>query len=399
MKKKIILITIIIINIILITLGSVKLYNYIKIKNAKIEVVLKEDLTLEFTNKKKVSDFIISINGTIINDYEIDSTKLGPKKVKFQFINDENIKLSYNFYINIVDTVPPLVWINDTYNLKKGSSLNILEKVLCGDNYDSNPNCFIEGEYNAEKVGKYNLTFKAIDNSNNITSKNFILNVYDKNINNKTSNANTDFNEIIKKHKNINTRIGLDVSEWQGEIDFEKIKQAGVEFIFIRVGGTRGTGKEYFIDKRFKENIEKANEYDIPVGIYFFSYANTSELAIKDAKWVLEQIKGYKVDLPIVFDWEDWSDFNSYNMSFYELTKMATDFFDIVEKEGYEGMLYSSKSYLEKIWLPIENKIWLAHYTDKTDYKGNYKIWQLCNDGKIDGINGYVDINVMYEES
>ena len=67
-----------------------------------------------------------------------------------------------------------------------------------------------------------------------------------------------------------------------------------------------------------------------------------------------------------------------------------------LEKKGYKAMLYSSKNYLEKIWLPTKYPKWLAHYTEKTDYQGKYKFWQLCNDGKISGINGPVDINIMY---
>lgn len=404
MKKKIILITILIINITLIIIGSIKLYNYIRIKNAKIEVILTDTLSLEFTDKKKVSDFISSINGKIIDDYIIDSTKLGKKEIKFKFINEENIKLDYSFYINVVDTVVPLIWINSSYSVKVGNEINIIESVLCGDNYDSNPKCFIEGAYDTNKVGNYDLVFKAIDNSGNETKKEFTLKVYESNISslNSSNSSNsyspsyTDFNEVVKNYKNDNTKIGLDVSEWQGEIDFEKIKNAGVEFIFIRVGGTKGTNKDYFLDSTFKQNIENANKYNIPAGIYFFSYANSSKSSIKDAKWVLNQIKGYKIDLPIVFDWEDWSDFNEYNVSFYELTKLATDFIDTIEKAGYKGMLYSSKSYLENIWMPIDDEIWLAHYTKETNYKGNYKVWQLCNNGQIDGIDGFVDINIMY---
>ena len=76
---------------------------------------------------------------------------------------------------------------------------------------------------------------------------------------------------------------------------------------------------------------------------------------------------------------------------------MAESFLETIEDAGYEGMLYSSKSYLENIWLPTKYDIWLAHYTIQTNYQGKYKLWQLCENGKIDGIDGAVDINVMYE--
>ena len=165
----------------------------------------------------------------------------------------------------------------------------------------------------------------------------------------------------------------------------------------IRVGYTNGIDGEYILDTKFIQNIEAANKYDIDAGVYFYSYANSIESAKKDAKWVLKQIKDYNIKLPIAFDWEEWNNFNDYNLSFFGLTNMAEVFLDTIEKSGYNGMLYSSKSYLENIWLPTDHDIWLAHYTDNTDYNGEYKMWQLCNNGKIDGINGDVDIDIMYK--
>lgn len=398
MKNKIILITIILINLIIITFGTIKLYNYIKIKTAKIEIELVDDLTLEFNQVKKVSDYIKSINGNIIDDYEIITTKLGTKEIEFKFINEDNIKLNYKFNINVVDKKPPIIWLGSTYNIKKDSEDNIVDKVLCGDDFDPNPNCYIEGNYDLNTIGKYPLEFIAIDSSGNKNTQKFTLNVYDKLNSTSSSNGNvyTDFNKVKELYKAEDTKIGLDVSAWQGTIDFEKLKNSGVEFIFIRVGGTIGIEGEYFLDQEFKRNIEEANKYDIPVGIYFYSYANSNEKARENAEWVLKQIKGYKIDLPIAFDWEEWDEFNDYNLSFYNLTSMAKEFINVVEESGYKGMLYSSKSYLENMWFPIEQDIWLAHYTEQTDYIGKYKVWQLCNNGKIDGIDGYVDINVMY---
>ena len=305
---------------------------------------------------------------------------------------------NYKFNINVVDKKPPIIWLGSTYNIKKDSEDNIVDKVLCGDDFDPNPNCYIEGNYDLNTIGKYPLEFIAIDSSGNKNTQKFTLNVYDKLNSTSSSNGNTytDFNKVKELYKAEDTKIGLDVSAWQGTIDFEKLKNSGVEFIFIRVGGTIGIEGEYFLDQEFKRNIEEANKYDIPVGLYFYSYANSNEKARENAEWVLKQIKGYKIDLPIAFDWEEWDEFNDYNLSFFNLTSMAKEFINVVEESGYKGMLYSSKSYLENMWFPIEQDIWLAHYTEQTDYIGKYKVWQLCNNGKIDGIDGYVDINVMY---
>lgn len=401
MKKKIILITIIIINLIIISFGGIKLYNYIRVKNAKIEVKLKEDLTLEFNSNKKVSDFIENINGKILDDYEIDSTKLGKKNITFRFINDENIKLTYTYSINIIDTVKPVIWLGNSYSLPVGSDVDIAENVLCGDNEDNNPNCYIEGEYDVKTPGTYPLEFIAKDRSGNENIQKFTLTVYEPSESNSSSNQEkivTKFEDVVGKYKTDQTKIGIDISEWQGDVDFKKLKDAGVEFVIIRVGGTKGKDGEYFLDSKFKQNIENANKYDIDAGIYFYSYANSSKKAKENAKWVLKQIKGYDVKLPIAFDWEEWSNFNKYNLSFFNLTSMAEDYINVITNAGYKGMLYSSKSYLESIWLKTNSEIWLAHYTDETNYEGDYKYWQLCNNGQVDGINGDVDIDIMYEK-
>lgn len=394
MKKKIIGI----VGLLLLLILSYFLYNYFRIKYAKIEVTLVENLTLEFSEKKHVSDYITSINGKIIDDYIIDSTKLGNKEVAFTFINDDHIKVKYSYIIEVVDTVEPLIWLGSSYSVAVGSDINLTDKILCGDNYDNRPNCYIEGDYDLNTVGIYPLVFKAIDSSGNEESVAFDLNVYQPSntVSPPTSKTVTHFSDIVSKHKNESTKIGIDVSSWQGEIDFEKIKNAGVEFIIVRVGGTKGTNGAYFLDKQFKRNMEEANQYGIDVGIYFYSYSDSLEGAKKDAEWVIEQIRDYKVTLPIAFDWEEWAYFNDYNMSFFGLTNMADVFLSTIEASGYQGMLYSSKLYLEKVWLETDYDIWLAHYTGQTNYEGPYKIWQLCDNGKIDGIDGFVDINVMY---
>ena len=281
--------------------------------------------------------------------------------------------------------------------LLSGEDINLLDKIFCGDNADDSPARYIEGFYDLNTTQDYPLTFIAVDSSGNETRKDFTLKVVENNSSKPKDKTVTLFSDIIEKHKTDETLIGIDISKWQEDVDFEKIKNEGVEFVFIRVGTAKGTNGEYVLDPKFERNITEANKYDIPVGIYYYSYANSVEHSICDAEWVLEQIRDYKVDLPIVFDWEDWNNFNSYQMSFYKLTASATAFLDTCDSHGYDGMLYSSKSYLEKIWLPVSYPIWLAHYTEKTNYNGDYMVWQLCEDGEIEGIQNPVDINVLYK--
>lgn len=370
------------------------------IKNAKIIVTLKEDLTASFFSEKRVSDYIEYINGSIVDDYLIDTTKVGEQDISFEYINEENIKIPYSYKITIKDETPPDIWLGNYKTITTEYEGNLLDDIVCADNIDDNPTCEIIGEYNTKKVGEYKLTFKAQDYSGNQTIKDFTLKVVNPQTGSSSSGTTykrTEFSDVIKNYKTDNTKIGIDVSSWQGDINFEAVKEAGVEFVFIRVGSTRGIEGEYFVDKKFHQNIQGFNEVGIPVGIYFYSYANSKEKAIQDANWVLEQIEGYKIDLPIAYDWESWSFYNEFNQSFFSLSMGAKAYLDTMKDAGYEGILYSSKNYLEKVWFDIGYDVWLAHYTSNTSYTGPYKYWQMCSNGKIDGIAGNVDINIYYE--
>lgn len=406
MKKKRVILTIIII-FSLITLSIIGYISYqrYRIANATIKVKLKKDLNIEVYSKVKLKDLIESINGKIAKNFSIDTTKLGSQDISFTYINDENIKLSYKFKIKIVDTTPPVISMYNNYSRPVNYEGNIAEELFCGDNYDDNPKCEIVGEYNLNEPGTYPVTFTATDSSGNTKSYNFNLNIYQKSSSSSSDDSNdssseietTSFSDIVTKFKSKKTKIGIDVSHWQGDIDFKKVKSSGVEFAFIRVGSQKGINGKYYLDNKFKQNIKGFTKQKIPVGIYFYSYANSKKAAIKEAKWIIKQIKKYKIDLPIVFDWENWSFYQEFNLSFYHLTEMANAFISTVEKAGYQGMLYSSKNYLENIWFPSKKKVWLAHYTDQTNYEGPYKFWQLCSNGKVDGIaDNTVDINIMY---
>lgn len=397
-NKKLILIICIVVGIILLSVGGFLLYKYIEIKNAVVKVVLKDNLEADFADTLRVSSFIESINGKIVDDYYLNTDSLGKKKIDFEYINDDGIKIKYNYEINVVDREAPLIWLGKSYNVTRGSEDNLIDKIMCGDNYDNNPKCVIEGDYNLDNVGSYNLVFKATDSSGNVSKKKFILNVNEASSKKESNGVKsvTEFSDVIKNYKNDNTQIGIDVSKWQGDIDFSKLKSAGVEFVIIRIGSSTGINGENFIDSKFIQNIKNANSVGIPVGVYFYSYANSVDRAISDAKWIIENIKDYKVELPIAFDWENWGSFNTYELSFFGLTNMAKGFMDTVKDAGYDAMLYSSKTYLENIWMSVDYPVWLAHYTKNTNYAGDYSYWQICSNGRVDGINGDVDIDIRY---
>lgn len=399
-KKIIIVISITIVTILVILLLS-KLYNIWRIAHAEIIVQLHDNLEVSVFEDVHLSNFIEYINGNLITDKKIDTTKVGEKEISFQYINDDNIKVPYTFTINIVDKTPPLIYSSSSLTVTKGYTGNIETELFCGDNYDNQPTCEIIGTYDVNIPGTYSLVFKGTDSSGNTSTNNFNLIVKEKTPNTgsskPTSTPTQAFSDIVSKYKSEKTKIGLDVSHWQGDIDFQKVKDAGVEFVFIRVGSQRGIGGEYFVDNKFERNIKGFKEVGIPVGVYFYSYANSNLAAKVEAEWVLKQIKDYKLELPVVFDWENWSFYQEFNLSFYNLTEMANTYLKTIEKAGYKGMLYSSKNYLETVWFETKYPTWLAHYTSQTTYQGDYKFWQLCSNGRVDGINGNVDINVMYE--
>lgn len=399
-KKKVMIITIVITVLALLIATIITVYFYIKKDQARKSIVLVDDLKAEFLQDVHISDFIKSIDGQIIDDVKVDTTKVGKQDIKYKFKTPDNIVIENSLEIEVVDTTPPLIWLNNIYNVNKNSEDNLLEKIMCADNYDDSPKCEILGEYDLNTVGSYALEFKATDNSGNVTNKEFTLKVNEplsKNNNNSSMpKVVTEFKDVVESYKTDKTEIGIDVSKWQQDIDFNKLKAAGVEFVMIKVGSSKGTDGERYLDPKFMQNISGANEVGIPVGVYYYSYANTKKQAIEEAKWVLEQIKDYKVDLPIAFDWENWGSYNKYHLSFYNLTEMAKGFMDTIKKADYDTMLYSSKTYLENIWLPFNHQTWLAHYTKKTNYQKDFSFWQLCNNGSIDGISGDVDIDIRY---
>ena len=401
-KKRIIVITLV--GIILIIIGIILLITAEpKLDTSGYKLV--DNLKVDVYSPKKVSDFISSIEGKVITNKKINTEKLGKQEITFIYENEQGRKRKGIFDIEIVDQEEPLIWLSGSYSVKVGSKLNLEEEILCADNYDSSPNCRIEGTYDLNTAGTYNLTYIATDSSNNEEKVNFALNVYEPTpqVESATESETvkepvvTAFNEVVENHKKENTEIGIDVSKWQEEIDFAKVKNAGATFVMLRVGSQQGIGGEYNLDPYFRQNIENAIKNDLKVGVYFYSYADSNTEAKKQADWVLEQVQDYKLTLPIAFDWECYNSFNQMQLSLFGLNEVAESFLEKIENAGYDGMLYGSKNYLNSIWKYHDYDVWLAHYTDETDYDSDYVMWQLCQDGRIDGINTAVDINVLYK--
>ena len=397
MKKKIIIILLVLVVLVAGFFIIKKLvWNY-KVAHAEKIVELATDKVFVYQSNVKIGTLIKEINGTLTTNPKINTDKIGKQTIHFKYTTDEGYPVSYDVEIEVVDITPPMIFQLKSKTIYTGYDGDLAKSLFCGDNYDSNPKCYIEGDFDVNTPGQYDLTFIGEDSSGNKSTNSFTLTVKNKPASSSGGGTYyyTDFNEIKEKYATPGAQFGIDISHWQGDINFQKVKDAGVEFVYIRVGRGDGIGGDYVQDDKFEQNIKGFNEVGIPVGIYFYSNANSRKDAEKEAKWMIQKIKNYQVDLELVYDWENWGDFQEYDLSFHELKQSYQSFQKTVQKAGYQSMLYGSKSYLESIW-DSPSAVWVAHYTERTTYVGNYKVWQLCDDGKVNGINGYVDLDIRY---
>lgn len=196
---------------------------------------------------------------------------------------------------------------------------------------------------------------------------------------------------------------GIDVSYYQGKIDWEQVKQSGIDFAIIRVG-YRGYGAEGKMveDKLFHDNIKGAREAGIRVGVYFFSQATSVEEALEEADFVLERIGKYEIDMPVVFDWEYVSEeARTANVDPRTLTDCYLAFCGRMEEEGYTPMPYFNSYQSRKMMYLTELEqypFWLALYSDRMTYPYRVEMWQYTDSGKVPGIEGNVDINLMFTD-
>lgn len=197
------------------------------------------------------------------------------------------------------------------------------------------------------------------------------------------------------------TKQGIDVSSFQGEIDWRKVKEDGIEFAIIRVGYRGyGTGK-MVLDEYFEANIKGALEAGLEVGVYYFSQAISQEEAIEEAQVVLEQVKGYDITYPIVYDAEEITTDSARTdgVTVRQLTDNAIAFCDTIEAAGYSSMIYSNKRWLlTKLDLERLNdyKIWFAGYVGIPEYPYDFQMWQYSESGSVAGIDGNVDLNISF---
>ena len=192
--------------------------------------------------------------------------------------------------------------------------------------------------------------------------------------------------------------LGIDVSTWNGNIDWNKVKNSGVSYVIIRTGYRGSTQGSLVEDNKFRQNIKGATNAGLKVGVYFFSQAINEVEAVEEASMVLSQIKGYKLAYPVFIDVEP-SGGRADGLSTGDRTKVVNAFCQTIQNNGYKAGIYANKTWFtSKLNTSALSgyKIWLAQYNSTVTYKGRYDMWQYSDKGKINGISGNVDMNLSY---
>ena len=363
------------------------------------ETKILKDPKEEYTDEQIRSNIFIN-EGSYIYQTDYDPYISGAYTVYIRAQDDFGNVSEASYEVEVRDIEPPVVFVTgDNTQIPTGGyndgKFDILDIIAYGDNVDPKPVLTTEGEVDVTKPGFYTIHARLEDFSGNETRWDLTVEVTDNIPETEPSDYYYPFEQFVSDYADYNVMYGIDVSSWQGDIDFEAVKNAGCEFVFIRIGFSY-QGR-FTLDNKFEQNLQRARDAGLKVGIYHFSYDNNQADLLDALNNIFSLLHGTKLDLPIVFDWEDFSFFNEYEMSFRDLNRLYDFFSEQVHRRGYECMLYGSQYYLDTVWAHTDTRpIWLAQYNDYPSYEGQFEIWQLSDSGRIDGIDGNVDLNLMY---
>lgn len=197
---------------------------------------------------------------------------------------------------------------------------------------------------------------------------------------------------------------GIDVAAHQETIDWAKVKEAGVEFAYIRLGYRSAINGQLMQDIEFYNNYKGALENDIKIGIYWYSQPINEKEAKMEAEYVLSILEDKHIDLPIAYDFEE-TEFSDgrlsrmHDMSKEDRTKMAKTFCEEINKNGYETIIYTNLYWANNFynWKELSNyPVWFAQYADYPEFDLPYVMWQYTDKGKVDGIEHFVDLDILF---
>ena len=220
-----------------------------------------------------------------------------------------------------------------------------------------------------------------------------------------SAEANTDGDDTeIRQTSGVSKTgvLGIDVSKWQKEIDWDKVKNEGVDFAIIRCGYRGSVTGSLVEDPYFEQNIKGARAAGIKVGVYFFTQAVNEVEAVEEASMVISLVRDYELQYPVFIDTEGaGGNGRADSLNVEERTAVCEAFCTTVKNAGLEAGVYASRNwYNNKLTAnTLESyAIWLAEYRSVPLYQGYYQMWQYTSKGKINGINGNVDLNVSYRK-
>lgn len=202
----------------------------------------------------------------------------------------------------------------------------------------------------------------------------------------------------------VSTLTGIDVSVFQGDVDWNSVKADGIDFVMLRAG-YRGYGSKGIMgeDDNFRKNAAAAREAGLEVGAYFFSQAVTPEEAAEEARFVIDIIKYCDITFPVAYDWEiiDYDSARTDGMTAGKITECASAFCETIAAAGYEPLIYFNceVGYFNYDLSKLKDiHFWLAEYGDIPSFYYDYKIWQYTKEGRVSGIDGNVDINISLRD-
>ena len=204
------------------------------------------------------------------------------------------------------------------------------------------------------------------------------------------------------EHGAVQSKIGIDVSEHQGIIDWDAVARDGIEFAFIRLGNRGATQGALSLDEHYQANLQGAQAAQIPVGIYFFSQAITADEAIEEAQFVLDNLQGAALQYPIVYDHEPVTGIENAranNLSRAQATENAQAFCQRIEEAGYRFMIYGNKSDIARLDQSLldTTDIWFAEYgTAVPSGRFDFSLWQFTNNATVAGVPTRVDLNIEF---
>ena len=311
-----------------------------------------------------------------------------------------------------VDTTAPVfISYPRTIKLLKGTEFVPDDYVGYIDDVDKDIELKVTGDVDINTVGDYPIKMTITDDAGNSKTIDVMVNVYTKkqatkkptstSSSSKSSSTTTKskkptFAELKKKYETGNAFIGIDVSKYQGNINFQKVKDAGCHFVILRAA-IYNNGK-FGIDSKFEQYYKDAKTAGLMIGVYYYSVDNTAELMKQHCAELAAALKGKQIDFPVAYDFEKWKGFQKLKMNSSDLNNMFYLFCSEMQNYGYEAMIYANPYFLRNWFKPGNYKIWLADWKTQPSYAGTIHFWQFSATGRIDGINADVDVDVYYPD-